>query len=451
MFNSLSQRLGEIFDRLKRRGAISEDDVNSVMREIRIALLEADVALPVVKEFTESVKQKAIGQEVVKSITPGQMVVKIVHDHLVDVLGGQEAELNLAVNPPAFIMMVGLQGSGKTTTTAKIAYYLTTKRRKKVLMASTDIYRPAAREQLEVLGKQINVATLPIIDKEKPLEITKRALKAGKVEGYDVVLLDTAGRLHIDEELMEELEQIQKLVQPSEILLVADAMTGQDAVHIAKNFHEKLSLSGIVLTRVDGDARGGAALSMRHVTGCPIKFVGLGEKIDQFDVFYPERIASRILDMGDVVTLVEKAVETVDKEEAEKLARKMEKGSFDLDDFASQLKQISKMGGMSGVMSMLPGIGKIQDKIKDAGIDDKMIVHQLAIIQSMTKQERKHFKLLNASRRKRIAQGSGRSVAEVNRLLKQYQDMLAVMKRFKKFGKKGLMRQGLRGLFSPRS
>jgi signal recognition particle subunit SRP54 len=451
MFNSLSQRLGEIFDRLKRRGALSEDDVNNVLREIRIALLEADVALPVVKEFTESVKQKAIGQEVVKSITPGQMVVKIVHDHLVEVLGGQEVELNLAVNPPAFIMMVGLQGSGKTTTTAKIAHYLTTKRRKKVLMASTDVYRPAAREQLEVLGQQINVATLPIIDKEKPLEITKRALKAGKVEGYDVVLLDTAGRLHIDEELMKELEQIQKLVQPSEILLVADAMTGQDAVHIAKSFHEKLTLSGIVLTRVDGDARGGAALSMRHVTGCPIKFVGLGEKIDQFDVFYPERIASRILDMGDVVTLVEKAVETVDKEEAEKLARKMEKGSFDLEDFASQLKQISKMGGMSGVMSMLPGIGKIQDKIKDAGIDDKMIVHQLAIIQSMTKQERKHFKLLNASRRKRIAQGSGRSVAEVNRLLKQYQDMLAVMKRFKKFGKKGLLRQGLSGLFSPRS
>ncbi|ARN84431.1 signal recognition particle protein [Candidatus Nucleicultrix amoebiphila] len=450
MFESLSKRLGDIFDRLKRRGALSEDDVAAVAREIRIALLEADVALPVVKEFIESIKQRAVGQEVIKSVTPAQMVVKIVHDHLIEILGSQESNLNLNSTPPVVIMMAGLQGSGKTTTTGKLAHFLTNKYRKKVLMASTDIYRPAAREQLEVLGQQTKITTLPIKEKEKPLAIAKRAHEMARLEGYDVLLLDTAGRLHIDEELMDELADIKKALKPTEILLVADAMTGQDAVNIAKSFHEKLDLTGIILTRVDGDARGGAALSMRQVTGCPIKFVGLGERVEQFDIFYPDRIASRILDMGDVVTLVEKAAETIDREEAEKLAKKVEKGSFDLDDFASQIKQISKMGGMSGIMNLLPGMGKFKDKIEEAGIDDNLIKRQLAIIHSMTLKERKFYKILNASRRKRIAQGSGTTVQDVNRLLKQYQDMLNVMKRFKKIGKKGFLRQGLKGLFSPK-
>lgn len=450
MFESLSKRLGDIFDRLKRRGALSEDDVAAVAREIRIALLEADVALPVVKEFIESIKQRAVGQEVIKSVTPAQMVVKIVHDHLIEVLGSQESSLNLNSTPPVIIMMAGLQGSGKTTTTGKLAHFLTNKHRKKVLMASTDVYRPAAREQLEVLGQQTKITTLPIKEKEKPLAIAKRAHEMARLEGYDVLLLDTAGRLHIDEELMDELADIKKALKPTEILLVADAMTGQDAVNIAKSFHEKLDLTGIILTRVDGDARGGAALSMRQVTGCPIKFVGLGERVEQFDIFYPDRIASRILDMGDVVTLVEKAAETIDREEAEKLAKKVEKGSFDLDDFASQIKQISKMGGMSGIMNLLPGMGKFKDKIEEAGIDDNLIKRQLAIIHSMTLKERKFYKILNASRRKRIAQGSGTTVQDVNRLLKQYQDMLNVMKRFKKIGKKGFLRQGLKGLFSPK-
>jgi signal recognition particle subunit SRP54 len=450
VFESLSKRLGDIFDRLKRRGALSEDDVAAVAREIRIALLEADVALPVVKEFIESIKQRAVGQEVIKSVTPAQMVVKIVHDHLIEILGSQESNLNLNSTPPVVIMMAGLQGSGKTTTTGKLAHFLTNKYRKKVLMASTDIYRPAAREQLEVLGQQTKITTLPIKEKEKPLAIAKRAHEMARLEGYDVLLLDTAGRLHIDEELMDELADIKKALKPTEILLVADAMTGQDAVNIAKSFHEKLDLTGIILTRVDGDARGGAALSMRQVTGCPIKFVGLGERVEQFDIFYPDRIASRILDMGDVVTLVEKAAETIDREEAEKLAKKVEKGSFDLDDFASQIKQISKMGGMSGIMNLLPGMGKFKDKIEEAGIDDNLIKRQLAIIHSMTLKERKFYKILNASRRKRIAQGSGTTVQDVNRLLKQYQDMLNVMKRFKKIGKKGFLRQGLKGLFSPK-
>lgn len=446
MFNNLSQKLGEIFDKLKKRGALSEADVEAALREIRIALLEADVALPVVKDFINQVKERAVGREVIKSITPGQMVVKIVHEQLINVLGNENVALNLATNPPAVMMVVGLQGSGKTTSTAKIARFLKTKKNKKVLMASVDIYRPAAREQLEILGHQVEVDTLEIIEKEKPLEIVKRAYNKAKIEGYDVLLLDTAGRLHIDAELMEELTVLKKAVNPIETLLVADAMTGQDAVNIARNFQEKIGLSGLVLTRIDGDGRGGAALSIKAVTGCPIKLLGVGEHLDQIEEFHPERIAGRILDMGDVLSLVEKAVETIDREEAEKLAQKAGKGEFDLDDLASQLRQVSKMGGMGGLLSMLPGIGKIKERIQDAGISDQLVKRQLAIISSMTLKERRNYKLLNGSRRRRIAAGSGTAVVDVNRLLKQFQDMRDMMKRMSKVGEKGLKRQGLRGL-----
>lgn len=436
----------EIFDKLKKRGALSEADVEAALREIRVALLEADVALPVVKDFVNQVKERAVGQEVIKSITPGQMVVKIVHDQLVSILGSENVALDLATNPPAVMMVVGLQGSGKTTSTAKIARFLKAKKNKKILMASVDIYRPAAREQLEILGRQVEIDTLEIIEKEKPLEIVKRAYNKAKLEGYDILLLDTAGRLHVDEELMEELTALKKAVNPIETLLVADAMTGQDAVNIARNFQEKVGLTGIVLTRVDGDGRGGAALSIKAITGCPIKLLGIGEHLDQIEEFHPERIAGRILDMGDVLSLVEKAVETIDREEAEKLAHKAGKGEFDLDDLASQLRQVSKMGGMGGLLSMLPGMGKMKERIQDAGLSDQLVKRQLAIISSMTIKERRNYKLLNGSRRKRIAGGSGTTVADVNRLLKQFQDMRDMMKRMSKVGEKGLKRQGLRGL-----
>lgn len=453
MFKNLSDRLNGIFSKLTKRGALSEEDVNAAMREVRIALLEADVALPVVKDFITQVKEEAIGQDVIQSVTPGQMVIKIVHEHLINVLGGDQEggnELNLAAIPPVVIMMTGLQGSGKTTTTAKLAKYLKDKKKKKSLMVSTDIYRPAAREQLETLGKQAGVETLEIIQDEKPLDIVKRAQERARLEGFDVLFIDTAGRLHIDDELMDELVQIRDLTKPTEILLAADAMTGQDAVAVAKTFQEKIGVTGIVLSRVDGDARGGAALSMRQVTGCPIKFVGVGERIDELEVFHPDRIAGRILDMGDVVSLVEKAAEALDQDEAEALAKKMQQGAFTLDDMATQLGQISKMGGMSGLMGMMPGMGKIKDKIGEAGIDDSMVARQVAIIRSMTKKERQFYKLLNGSRKRRVAEGSGTSVPEVNRLLKQYKDMMLAMKRFNKMGKKGLMRQGMAGLFGPK-
>lgn len=447
MFENLSNRLTGIFDRLRGRGALSEQDVAAAMREIRVALLEADVALPVVKTFIDQVKEKAIGQDVLKSITPGQQIVKIVHDHLVDALSHEHQELNLAGTPPVFIMMVGLQGSGKTTTTAKLARHITNKERKKVLLASLDIYRPAAQEQLAILGREIQVESLEIIPAEKPLAIAKRAADRARKEGFDIVLLDTAGRLHVDEELMLELQQVRDAVSPIETLLVADSMTGQDAVNVAQVFNEKVSITGIVLTRVDGDARGGAALSMRGVTGCPIKFLGVGEKVDKIEVFHPDRIAGRILDMGDVLSLVEKAAETIDQAEAEKMAAKMQKGQFDLDDMAMQLQQMMKMGGMSGLMGMMPGIGKIKDKISSAGLDDRLVKRQVAIIQSMTKAEKKNVKLLNASRRRRIAEGSGTTVADVNRLIKQYIQMADMMKKMGKLGKGGLLRNGLKGLF----
>jgi signal recognition particle subunit SRP54 len=453
MFESLSSRLGDVFDRLRKRGALGEEDVAAALREIRIALLEADVALPVVKDFVNAVREKALGQEVLRSVTPAQMVVKIVHDHLVETLGGGmapgETGLNLNAVPPVVIMLVGLQGSGKTTSAAKIALRLKTRERKKVLLASLDVQRPAAQEQLAILGRQIDVVSLPIVAGEKPLAITRRAMATGRLEGYDVVILDTAGRLHIDEALMLEVAAVRDVALPTETLLVADAMTGQDAVNVAKSFNDRIGLSGIMLTRIDGDARGGAALSMRAVTGKPIKLVGTGEKIDALETFYPDRIAGRILDMGDVVGLVEKAAETFDQAEAEKLAAKMQKGNFDLDDLAGQLRQLRKMGGMGGMLGMLPGIGRIKKQIAGANIDDGMVKRQEAIISSMTKRERKNPKLLNASRRLRIAAGSGTSVQEINRLLKQYQDMAQMMKKVSKLGKKGMMRQGLAGLLPP--
>jgi signal recognition particle subunit SRP54 len=447
MFESLSSRLGEVFDRLRKRGALTEADVDAALREVRVALLEADVALPVVKDFMAGVRLRAIGAEVVKSVTPGQMVVKIVHDHLVETLGSNAAEINLRANPPVPVLMVGLQGSGKTTTTAKLALRLKNRDKKKVLMASLDTRRPAAQEQLAVLGTQTETATLPIVAGQGPVEIARRAMETGSREGYDIVLLDTAGRLAIDDELMAEAAAVRDAVTPAETLLVVDAMTGQDAVNTARAFNEKIGVSGIVLTRVDGDARGGAALSMRAVSGKPIKFIGLGEKLDALDVFHPDRIAGRILGMGDIVGLVEKAAETVERDEAERLAAKVQKGQFDFDDMASQLKQLRKMGGLSSVMNLLPGIGKMKQQLANTKIDDKLVKRQEAIISSMTKKERRDAKLLNASRKRRIAQGSGTSVEEINRLVKQYLEMQRMMKQVSKLGQKGIMRSGMGGLF----
>src|SRR5271169_3182089 len=452
MFDTLSNRLGDIFDRLRGRGALSEDDVGAAMREIRVALLEADVALPVVRDFIAAVREKAVGQDVIRSVTPGQMVVKIVHDHLVQTLAGDGGanspggSLDLNAPSPVGIMLVGLQGSGKTTTAAKIALRLKNRERKKVLMASLDVQRPAAQEQLAVLGRQIGVASLPVMPGERPVAITRRALHTGRTEGYDVVILDTAGRLHVNEELMLEVAAVHEVATPHETLLVADAMAGQDAVNVAKAFGERAGITAIVLTRVDGDARGGAALSMRAITGKPIVLIGVGERIEALEEFHAERIAGRILGMGDVVSLVEKAAETVDQEEAEKLAAKLEKGRFDLDDLAAQLRQIRRMGGMSGMLGMLPGIGKLKKQLNEANIDEGIIKRQEAIISSMTRGERRNPKLLNASRRRRIATGSGTSVPEINRLLKQYQDMADITKKMKKLGHKGLARHGLAGL-----
>jgi signal recognition particle subunit SRP54 len=440
MFDGLTGRLGDIFTKLRGRGALSEDDVIAALREVRVALLEADVALPVVKDFIAKVRERAVGQEVLRSITPGQQVIKIVHDCLIEMLGEASESLNLNAVPPVPILMVGLQGSGKTTTTAKIAKRLAERERKRVLMASLDVARPAAQEQLRVLGEQINVPTLPVVAGEGPVEIALRAIKTARAEGFDVVMLDTAGRLAIDEPLMQEVAAVRDATNPIETLLVADAMTGQDAVNIARTFDERIGLTGIVLTRIDGDARGGAALSMRAVTGKPIKMLGVGEKLDAIEPFHPERLAGRILGMGDVVSLVEKAAENIDRDEAEKLAKKLEKGSFDLDDFASQLKQMGKMGGLGGIMGMLPGMGKIQQQLQGANIDDRMLKRQAAIISSMTLAERRNTKLLNGSRRRRIAVGSGTDVAEVNRLLKQFLQMQDMMKKMQKMGKKGFMR-----------
>lgn len=445
MFDSLQERLGDVFGKLTRRGALSEDDVDAALREVRVALLEADVALPVVKDFVAGVREKALGQEVLRSVTPGQMVVKIVNDHLVETLGTESVGLTLEVTPPAVFLMVGLQGSGKTTSTAKIAKRVQERDKKKALMASLDVRRPAAQQQLAVLGVQAGIRTLEIVPGEPPVAIAKRAIQTASLEGFDLVLLDTAGRLAIDEELMTEVGQVAEVSKPHETLLVADSMTGQDAVTVARSFNERVPLTGIVLTRADGDARGGAALSMRAVTGCPIKLIGTGEKLEDLEAFHPDRIASRILGMGDVVSLVEKAAETIEQEEAEKLAKKIEKGKFDLDDLASQLRQLLKMGGLSGLMGMLPGVPKIQQQMKDAQIDDRVIKRQLAILSSMTPLERRRPELIKASRKQRVAKGSGTSVQEVNKLLKQHMEASRMMKKVKKMGKKGLARHGLPG------
>jgi len=446
MFESLTTRLTGVLDRLKRRGALTEDDVYEAMREIRVALLEADVALPVVKDLVARVRERAVGQEVIKSITPGQMVVKIVHDELVAILGAETGELRLD-SPPAVILMAGLQGSGKTTTSAKLARRLRLKEHKKVLLASLDTQRPAAQTQLEVLARQCEVASLPIVPGQYALDIARRALETARREGYDVLILDTAGRLSIDDALMTELAQVRDLSHPAETLLVADALTGQDAVNTARIFHERIGVSGIVLTRLDGDGRGGAALSMRHVTGQPIKLVGMGEKLDALEPFHPDRVAARILDMGDVVSLVEQAAELVDKEDAEKLARKLAKGSFDLGDLRGQLQQMRKMGGMKGILGKLPGVQKMQKQLEQANVDEKVIGRQCAIIDSMTPKERKNADLINASRKRRIAAGSGTSVQDVNRLLKQHRQMQDMMKRMKKAG--GMQKLFGRGGFPP--
>ena len=445
MFDALSGRLGDIFEKLRQRGALNERDVTEVLREVRVALLEADVALPVVKNFIESVSEQAIGAGVLRSVTPGQMVIKIVHDQLVDMLGEESPGINLAAQAPVPILMVGLQGSGKTTTTAKLALRFREREKKKVLMAGLDTSRPAAQDQLRVLGEQAEVQTLPVIAGQRPVDIAERALQAGKLGGYDVVLLDTAGRVQVDAQLMAELAEIRDRVQPVETLLVADAMTGQDAVNLADAFNEQVGLTGIIMTRVDGDARGGAALSMRAVTGCQIKMLGVGETLDAIEDFHPDRLAGRILGMGDVVSLVEKASESIEAEEAEKLARKLEKGEFDLDDLSQQLSQMRKLGGLSGVMSLLPGAARMKNQMADQNIDDRMLGHQQAIIQSMTPDERRRPKIIQASRKRRIASGSGRSVQEVNRLLKQYVTMNKMMKNMGKMGKKGLLRHGLPG------
>ncbi len=434
MFESLSDRLGGVFAALRGRGALTEIDVRAAMREVRIALLEADVALPVVRDFVDKATEAAVGQNVLRSVTPGQQVVKIVNDALVEMLGSEASELDVSVTPPAIIMMVGLQGSGKTTTTAKIAKRLTEKDRKKVLMASLDVNRPAAQEQLAVLGTQANVATLPIVAGQQPVDIARRALQAAKLQGYDVLLLDTAGRLHVDQALMDEMRAVSQVSAPIETLLVVDALTGQDAVNVAKSFTDQVPLTGVVLTRMDGDARGGAALSMRAVTGKPIKFVGTGEKLDGLELFHPSRVAGRILGMGDVVSLVERAAESIEVEDAERMAAKLAKGQFDMNDLRAQLKQMQRMGGLGALAGMIPGMKKAQAAMAAGAVDDKMLVHLDAIISSMTPKERAKPEIMQAKRKIRIAKGSGTTVQEVNRLLKMHQEMANAMKKLKKMG-----------------
>ena len=443
MFENLSERLGGVLDRLTKQGALSEDDVKTALREVRVALLEADVSLPVARDFVKAVSEKATGQSVTKSVTPGQQVVKIVHDELVHVLAGdneEPGELKID-NPPAPILMVGLQGGGKTTTTAKLAKRLTEKNNKRVLMASLDTNRPAAMEQLAILGTQIGVDTLPIVPGQTPVDIAKRAKQQATLGGYDVYMLDTAGRLSIDEELMAQVEQVRDVATPRETLLVVDGLTGQDAVNTAENFDERIGISGVVLTRMDGDGRGGAALSMRAVTGKPIKFVGLGEKMDALETFEPERVAGRILGMGDIVALVEKAQETIEAEQAERMMKRFQKGQFNMNDLRRQLEQMQKMGGMEGIMGMLPGVGKMQKQMAQAGVDDSVLKRQLALINSMTKKERANPSLLQASRKKRIAAGAGLEVSELNKLLKMQRQMSDVMKKMGKMGGKNMMRQ----------
>ena len=447
MFENLSERLSGVFDRLTKQGALSEDDVKTALREVRVALLEADVSLPVARDFIRAVQEKATGQAVTKSVTPGQQVVKIVHDELVHVLSGDDDPGALKIdNPPAPILMVGLQGSGKTTTTAKLAKRLTDREGKRVLMASLDVNRPAAMEQLAILGQQIGVDTLPIVKGEDPVAIAKRAKTQASLGGYDVYMLDTAGRLHIDQELIAQAAEVRDVAQPRETLLVVDGLTGQVAVEVAEEFDDKIGISGVVLTRMDGDGRGGAALSMRAVTGKPIRFVGLGEKMDAIEEFHAERIAGRILGMGDIVSLVEKAQETIEVEQAEKMMKRFQKGQFNMNDLRMQLEQMMKMGGMEGMMGLLPGMGKMQKQMAEAGLDDGILRRQIALINSMTKKERAAPQILQASRKKRIAAGAGLEVSDLNKLLKQHRQMADMMKKMGRMGKGGALRQMMRGM-----
>ena len=448
MFENLSERLSGVFDRLTKQGALSEDDVKTALREVRVALLEADVSLPVARDFIKAIQDKATGQAVTKSVTPGQQVVKIVHDELIHVLSGDEDPGKLKIdNAPAPILMVGLQGSGKTTTTAKLAKRLKEKEGKRVLMASLDVNRPAAMEQLQILGAQIGVDTLPIVKGEDPVAIAKRAKTQASLGGYDVYMLDTAGRLHIDQELIAQAAAVRDVANPRETLLVVDGLTGQDAVNVATEFDDKIGVTGVVLTRMDGDGRGGAALSMRAVTGKPIRFVGLGEKMDAIETFEPDRIAGRILGMGDIVALVEKAQETIEAEQAERMMKRFQKGQFNMNDLRMQLDQMMKMGGMESIMGMMPGMNKMAKQAADAGFDDKAIRQQIALINSMTKKERANPQILQASRKKRIAAGSGMEVSDLNRLLKMQRQMADMMKKMGKMGKGGMLKQAMRGMF----
>ena len=448
MFENLSERLSGVFDRLTKQGALGEEDVKTALREVRVALLEADVSLPVARDFVSKVQEQATGQAVTKSVTPGQQVVKIVHDALIDVLRGEGDPGALKIdNPPAPILMVGLQGSGKTTTTAKLAKRLKDREGKRVLMASLDTNRPAAMEQLAILGAQIGVDTLPIVKGEDPVQIAKRAKTQASLGGYDVYMLDTAGRLHIDQELIAQAAAVRDVANPRETLLVVDGLTGQDAVNVATEFDDKIGVTGVVLTRMDGDGRGGAALSMRAVTGKPIRFVGLGEKMDAIETFEPDRIAGRILGMGDIVALVERAQETIEAEQAEKMMKRMMKGQFNMNDLRMQLEQMLKMGGMEGMMSMMPGMGKMAKQVEQAGFDDSILKRQIALIQSMTKKERANPQILQASRKKRIAAGAGMEVADLNKLLKMHRQMGDMMKKMGKMGKGGMLKQAMKGMF----
>jgi signal recognition particle subunit SRP54 len=449
MFGQISQSFGKIFDQLRGRATINEDDIDRTMREIRVALLEADVALPVVRQLIERIKTEALGAHVVQSLSPGQVIIKIVHDQLASMLHSDEEALKFDTAGPSVFLLAGLQGAGKTTTAAKLAFYLKSKLKKKVFMASLDVYRPAAREQLAVLGRELDITTLPIdLNETNVTTLAKQALHEGKKGGFDIILLDTAGRLHTNEALMDELIAVKKIASPIETLLVADALTGQDSVNIAKSFHDTVGLTGIILTRMDADGRGGAALSMRQVTGCPIKWMGCGEKPSELEPFHSERIASRILGMGDVVSLVERAQEAFADQDAEKMAKKLQKGIFDLNDLASQIKTIRKMGGMSSMLGMLPGMGKIKDALNEKGMDESILNRQLAMISSMTPRERRNPDLLNASRKRRIAAGSGVQVHELNRLLKQHMEMARMLKKLKGMDPSKLKRGGMGKLFS---
>ncbi|MDC3139526.1 signal recognition particle protein [Candidatus Pelagibacter sp.] len=443
MFENLTNKFEEIFSSLKKAPSLDEKQVDEGLREIRLALLEADVSLEVVKEFINRVKPKALGQEIVRSTSPGQMVVKVVNDELISFLGDKNSDIELNAVPPVPMMLVGLQGSGKTTTTAKLARFLEVNKKKKVMMASLDVYRPAAQEQLRLLGEQNNIITLPVIKDQLPADICRRAISAANLNGVDVILFDTAGRTQIDLQMMSEIKQIESIINPSETILVADSLTGQVAANVAKEFKSTVNLTGIILTRSDGDGRGGAALSMKYVADVPIKFLGVGEKIENFEVFHPDRIANRILGMGDIVSLVEKAAEDLDEEKLKKTEEKLKKGQFSLEDYLTQLRQMKKMGGIEGIMSFLPGVSKVKSQMDQAGVDEKIITQNEAVILSMTKKERENPKIIDGSRKKRIANGSGTDVATINKLLKQFKMMSEMMKKMSKGNTKGMVDKGI--------